>query len=199
MKTKELIKLLQIEDPSGESHVRIDGGAVTSVSIKEGYYDGSYAYMDGDVFVESIKGSKIDIDTIDINDIIDLYDGDMKEIKKHVRVEYDDYVNKDKENKFWGKIKEESKIVKDSHIKSIKEWSEKVLEKMKWNNIRGNNYIDMNYHNKITDIKTKMCQGEIEAVLCNKDFNKIKGKWLYKDRENKLIRILKRGSKNELD
>jgi len=34
MKTKELIKILQKADPSGEAHVRMDGGVPTYANTK---------------------------------------------------------------------------------------------------------------------------------------------------------------------
>lgn len=62
MKTKELIKLLQQEDPTGEAHVRIDGAMPWFVEAKPGYYDGSYTYLDDDgCLIVSTTGTKVDI------------------------------------------------------------------------------------------------------------------------------------------
>lgn len=44
MKTKELIKLLQEEDPTGEGYVRFSSGAIIGAVVKEGYWDGPYSY-----------------------------------------------------------------------------------------------------------------------------------------------------------
>jgi hypothetical protein len=44
MKTKDFIKLLQKEDPSGESHIRINGNPVWFIESKSGYWDGPYNF-----------------------------------------------------------------------------------------------------------------------------------------------------------
>ena len=79
MKTKELIKLLQEADPSGEAHVRMIGGTPVSVEIKEGYWDGSYTYFDDDGnLVESTDGSKVDIRVIDSSDFLERHYDEYK-------------------------------------------------------------------------------------------------------------------------
>jgi len=98
MKTKELIKLLQEFDPSGECHVRISGreGPVISVDEKEGYWDGPYSYLEKNeegnwIWVESIKEHKVDIYTMEMFDFVERFKGDFNEVKKHIRFEYDGY------------------------------------------------------------------------------------------------------------
>lgn len=73
MKTKDFVKLLQEEDPSGELHVRFrNGGFPFSIQCLDGYWDGPYEYIDenGD-FVTSTEGSKIDIYSMEIDDFIE--------------------------------------------------------------------------------------------------------------------------------
>ena len=71
MKTKELIKLLQEADPTGESYVRMDGGIPICVELKPGYYDGSYSYYDEDrKYCISKMGTKVDIHTTSIFDYV---------------------------------------------------------------------------------------------------------------------------------
>ena len=93
MKTKELIELLQKEDPTGECHVRIKGEPIWFMEKKEGYWDGPYNYLEKEdkkyIWVQSTKGNKIDIHTMDLYDFCERYNGDWEEIKKHIRVEYD--------------------------------------------------------------------------------------------------------------
>lgn len=88
MKTKELIRLLQEADPTGEAHVRMSGGIPTSVQHLPGYYDGSYSYFDEEGrYVISKEGSKVDIYTTDIDDFIwDLVDFDTtwEEVKAKI-------------------------------------------------------------------------------------------------------------------
>ena len=109
MKTKDFIKMLQEADPSGESHVRIDGGAVFFAEPKEGYWDGPYNYIemvDGKPkWTASTKGYKVDIRTMDLYDFVEWYDGDLEEVKKNITIEYD-YVSKDRENDLMKKLKE---------------------------------------------------------------------------------------------
>jgi len=68
MTTNELIQLLKEQDPSGECHVRIEGGIPYDVLKKPGYYDGSYNYIENDKFVFSKAGNKVDIDIFNFED-----------------------------------------------------------------------------------------------------------------------------------
>lgn len=97
MKTKELIKLLQEADPSGECHVRMPGGIPITAYRLPGYYDGAYEYIDKDGnWVVSITNDKVDIVTIDKETFIcDEYDDTLTPednwniIKEMIIVEYD--------------------------------------------------------------------------------------------------------------
>ena len=72
MKTKEFIEMLQKADPSGEAHVRMDGGIPYYAEGKPGYYDGPYSYIDEDGnYTYSSAGTKVDIYTKDIFDFVD--------------------------------------------------------------------------------------------------------------------------------
>lgn len=85
MKTKDLIKMLQEEDPSGEGHVRMgDGGVTWYAEGKPGYYDGSYQYLDEDGnFVTSTQGYKIDLRGFDLYDFIERHeDESWEDLKK---------------------------------------------------------------------------------------------------------------------
>lgn len=111
MKTKDFIKLLQKEDPTGESHIRINGDVIIGVQAKDGYWDGPYNYFKKDrdgkpTWVASTRGSKIDVMTIDLFDFADMYKGNWEEMKKHIIVEYD-YVSKEYENNFIKNAKEQ--------------------------------------------------------------------------------------------
>lgn len=104
MKTKKLIKLLQENDPTGETHVRINGEPLIHLELKEGYWDGPYNYLergeDGEiVWVQSTKNNKIDFYTMDMFDFIDHFDGDLEKVKEHIRIEYD-YMDDRSENEF---------------------------------------------------------------------------------------------------
>jgi len=79
MKVKELIELLQKENP--EDYVRVPGGAIFGLEQKPGYWDGAYQYIDGDELVISTKGSKVDIITMDYQTWIWDHDGDYSKIR----------------------------------------------------------------------------------------------------------------------
>jgi hypothetical protein len=98
--------MLQEQDPDGKCHVRLPGGIPDYAIKKEGYYDGSYTYLDHNGnYVISDKGFKIDVYCIELEDflwddhndnkrvIIDIKDKERKkaiqnEIKK-IQVERD--------------------------------------------------------------------------------------------------------------
>jgi hypothetical protein len=65
MKTKDLIKILQEADPSGECHVRVNtesgSGAPVWAEKKEGYWDGYYSYIEDGVMHFSTAGNKVDL------------------------------------------------------------------------------------------------------------------------------------------
>lgn len=72
MKTKDFIKMLQDADPSGELHVRMQGGIPRFAIRNPGYWDGNYSYIDEDGnWVESEESDKIDIYCQDIDDYVE--------------------------------------------------------------------------------------------------------------------------------
>jgi hypothetical protein len=91
MTTKELIKMLQDADPTGEAHVRMSGGIPYLAEAKPGYWDGPYSYLDEDGnWVESSKGTKIDIWTMDIWDFVERQldineDAEFESIKEKIK------------------------------------------------------------------------------------------------------------------
>jgi hypothetical protein len=71
MKTKEFIKMLQEADPSGEAHIRMEGGIPRFAELKPGYWDGPYSYLDEDGnWVYSSEGDKVDIHCFDRYDYV---------------------------------------------------------------------------------------------------------------------------------
>ena len=48
MTTSQFIKMLQEADPSGEAHIRMEGGIPLFAELKPGYWDGPYEYIDED-------------------------------------------------------------------------------------------------------------------------------------------------------
>src|SRR6478736_6177195 len=67
MTTAEFIKILQVADPKGTAHIRMEGGIPLFAELKEGYWDGPYSYMDEEGnYVYSTRGSKVDIHCMDI-------------------------------------------------------------------------------------------------------------------------------------
>jgi hypothetical protein len=71
MKTSEFIKMLQEADPSGEAHIRMEGGVPFAAELKPGYWDGPYSYIDEDEnWNYSTQGNKVDIHCKDVYDMV---------------------------------------------------------------------------------------------------------------------------------
>lgn len=80
MKTRELVRLLQEADPSGEAEANVDGCDIYQVYLEDGYYDGPYEVLIHD---DNLKpywtivggqfrrdGKKVKIVTVSIHDAI---------------------------------------------------------------------------------------------------------------------------------
>lgn len=113
MKTKEFIKMLENADPSGESHIRINGQeSYFYAEHKPGYWDGSYSYLEGKygedmVWVETTKGSKVDIRTVDMDNFVEYFDGDYETVKKHIKMDFGNFLIKEQQ------IEKEERFLKD--------------------------------------------------------------------------------------
>lgn len=71
MTTSEFIEILKKADPSGEAHIRMEGGIPLFAELKPGYWDGPYSYIDkDDNYVYTSAGSKVDIYCVDIWDFV---------------------------------------------------------------------------------------------------------------------------------
>lgn len=125
MKTKELIKLLQEEDPSGEGHVRFRGyGVPCSCSAVPGYYDGSYDYIENGRFVISKKGYKVDVYTKDLEDF-------LWEEKNHPRMVKTVGLRKEDEKHIDDYAKKTYKQAQAFHKQLNEEMLERVQDKVK--------------------------------------------------------------------
>lgn len=72
MTTLEFIEILKKADPSGEAHIRMEGGIPLFAELKPGYWDGPYSYIDkDDNYVYTSAGSKVDIYCVDIWDFVE--------------------------------------------------------------------------------------------------------------------------------
>jgi hypothetical protein len=205
MKTKDLIKILQEEDPSGESHVRIgDGNPIFFAGGKPGYWDGPYNYLekgeDGKfTWVASTEGHKVDIYTMDLFDFAERFQGDWEEMKKHIRVEYT-YLDDDERAKSFMKKAEkeckEYKDMRDAHYKDGYEEMVKNAEKgWKWfqdKKVDRNEKPNLHkyYTWKIYNEKGKKegsCIHNVESIIKSGDWEKLDNKkkrgyyqWIYK-------------------
>jgi len=137
MKTKDLIKMLQEEDPTGEGYMRVQGGAIIYVEAKEGYWDGSYKYYDPETRKLHIttKGYKVDVITIDVNDIVWDECGDMKKIRERIVPDFEDYSDpnqrKEKYDNFWKNVEKEAVDAKESWEQIEKDFIDRIIEKYK--------------------------------------------------------------------
>ena len=105
MKTKDFIKMLQDVDPTGEHHIRLDGGFPSFAELVKGYHDGGYSYIDDDGdFIVSNEDFKVDIHSMNIDEFIEKYfdekDPDnWEKIKSKIRFKFDNYANDDQRKK----------------------------------------------------------------------------------------------------
>jgi hypothetical protein len=135
MKTKDFIKMLQKEDPSGEGFLRINNEPILFVESKEGYWDGPYNYIERDeddkmVWVQSTQGYKVDVMTMDMFLFAEYYSGDWEEIKKHIKINYT-YVEKDKHaNEIMIKLKNQCDLYNEieKSIDNDEEWIDGISQ-----------------------------------------------------------------------
>lgn len=204
MKTKDFIKMLQEEDPSGESYLRINGDPIYHVEQKEGYWDGPYSYLekgeDGKpIWVQSTKGNKVDVYSMDLYDFAERFQGNWEEMEKHIRVEYTYLDNGQKEKSFLDYAKKECneyKAMKDDfYNEGYKQMTENAKKGWTWfqdkkvdGDDKPNYYIY--YHWKVYDENGKdkgSCIRNTESPQKSGDWervdnNKKKGyyQWIYK-------------------
>ena len=166
MKVKDLIKYLQEADPTGERHVRVDGGAIFGCEPKPGYWDGPYQYIDWDrkKYVISTKGDKVDIRTMSYEDWIWDHDGDTSDIELQLT-----YCNDTREKEYRKEFKE---IAEEARAQA-EIFDEEFLERVKkliaegWafreDKKNGNWSKSMMYRSKDDKVE-RMLIGECEAV-----------------------------------
>jgi hypothetical protein len=144
MKTKDFIKMLQNADPSGEAHVRIDGGIPYYAELKPGYYDGAYSYIDEEGnYVYTTQGDKVDIYQKDIEDFVhdcfNLHDpkrNTWESIKDKFKFSLGYSIEaqrKERENVILNEAKEAYDSIKEIEQSSF----DRSLEEMKNNAIKG--------------------------------------------------------------
>ena len=138
MKTKDFIKILQEADPSGESHIRMQGSIPMYAEYKPGYWDGPYAYIDDDGnYVYSTMGSKIDISCIDIEyfveDNFDLFEQDnWEKIKSKFKFELTYSIpeqRKEREDRIISQAKEDYDIKYEMHNRFFEEHKKISIER----------------------------------------------------------------------
>jgi hypothetical protein len=206
MKTKDFIKMLQEEDPSGEGYLRIgDGNPITFMTQKEGYWDGPYSYIeqgeDGKpIWVQTTKGYKVDVYTMDLYDFAERFQGNWEEMKKHIKVEYT-YLDGGKSEEGFMKVAEkECKEYKDMKDKFYEEGYKDMVENAKkgWSwfqdkkvdgDDKPNWYVY--YHWKVYDENGKdqgSCIRNTESVQKSGDWERVDNKkkkgyyqWIYKN------------------
>jgi hypothetical protein len=156
MKTKDFIKLLQEEDPTGEAHIRMNGGVPVSVIAKEGYWDGPYQYIDEEGnFVTSIKNDKVDIYCIDVYEFvgnnINRNDPDnWEKIRAKFKFELGAYVNDKNRNEKEEAILKEAKEAFDGIMEIEIRMYNASLEQMRENAKKGWKW----FQNKLVDTES---------------------------------------------
>jgi len=125
MKSKDLIKLLQEEDPTGEEEVVIGNSDICSVASLPGYYDGSYSLLvkdeSGDIIGAEYRsdGSKLCIYTMDWYDVLsDIPDAPIKVVDVFTHKKMQEAVDKGRAE------------IKSIHAKFEAESLKSVIEKL---------------------------------------------------------------------
>ena len=178
MKSKNIIKELKEIDPSGETHVRFEGGELIGFERKEGYYDGAYIYKnEDDKLVITDKDEKIDAHFEDITDRIWECEGNLEKIKGEIIID----LSKKKDNKDYLKkvVEPEAKKALEFHKKSLAEFTFYVLKKVKdgWTVTQPGDTKIGRYNQMIFEKgtkKEKLRQGDCHAVLKSGFFKPIK-------------------------
>lgn len=97
MTTNEFIKMLQEADPTGEHHIRMEGGVPIYAELIAGYYDGAYDYIDDNgCWVRSTKDAKVDIYCRDISEfVLNLTDVNKswEHIEEKIKFDMEDYAH----------------------------------------------------------------------------------------------------------
>lgn len=125
MKTKEFIEMLQKADPSGDAHIRINGyDAHFFAEHKPGYWDGPYSYLENGygkdmTWVQTSQGTKVDIRIVDLDFFVEHYNGDYDTIKKHIKMDFGNFM-----------IKEQQKEKEEKFLKTVKDSCDEYLEIM---------------------------------------------------------------------
>ena len=184
MKSKDFIKKLQEEDPTGEAYVRCGDGAVTHFELKPGYWDGPYEYVDkkGNLVISN-QGQKVDVWTVSYESWIWEHDGDYSKIKfdlgalVHVKEEIESYKEKFK------KISEE---YERNEQRSLEQFTFYIMKKYKEGYIATQpkdvkvgmyNHMDLVKYGKK---KEKLRQGDCGAILESGFFKPVeRGKLIY--------------------
>jgi hypothetical protein len=139
MKTKDFIKMLQEEDPTGEGYLRFGSSdeAIVCCEAKDGYWDGMYSYYDPDtkIWHKTTNGYKVDIHFITWDDIVWECYGDMDKIRKRLNPDYSSYSDKkqreEKYEKFWKNVEEEALDARETFEKLNNEMLQRVLTRFK--------------------------------------------------------------------
>lgn len=136
MTTKELIEMLQKEDPEGSCHVRVGGGYPLRAERKAGYWDGPYMYERDKKLYYSTKGDKVDLYTGGLEEWVEnlVYrheDITDEEIKERIVFELGYVHNEDRIEQFLKNAKKHADEMR-SIIQSVEQqclW--RVLEKVR--------------------------------------------------------------------
>jgi hypothetical protein len=136
MKTKDFIKMLQDEDPTGESHVRLSGGIPYAAEMKPGYYDGPYSYIDEDGnYVCTSQGSKVDIYCKELDDFVDdhvnIHDPEnWEKIKSKFKFDYNNYMIVEQRQERINNVLKHAKESYDSSYEVYKGFYDKSTKEM---------------------------------------------------------------------
>lgn len=173
MKTKELIRLLQETDPSGEEHCCVDNIDIVSINKTPAYYDGCREEVilneSGDPISAKIirEGYKINISTLSIQDLLYMDPGLTIMFKGHNTILY--------ENEVYGwriDAKKALDQVRNSFLNDVLKKYKKgyfIVQDLCSDTTKYN----LQYWFKDNEKKDKLCQGECSVLFETKFFKPV--------------------------
>lgn len=173
MTTKEFIDMLEKADPSGEAHVRLPGGGVPIFAeLKDGYWDGPYAFLDGNVYNISTKGYKVDIFVETPIDIVWKLHGDLEKLKNRFNHSYTYTIQEqidERVNEFWKNIEKEAAVAREFHEKSLAKYTQKLLKIIEQKGIDQFHFnpktSQWRGYNQGVEVHGQLCGGEINVII----------------------------------
>jgi hypothetical protein len=161
MISEQIIEALRKLDPTGKTHVSVNGEAIIDLDLMPGYYDGPGVYIEGDEFFIDGKNNKIVIHTEDVEDFVWNNDGDHTKVVVNVQSRSEDYLIQ---------ARKASEDYKRLHQRHVEEHTFSVLKKLQEG------------YQVFQHISDKGMYHGVFYVEAGAEFKRTHGRDIYKDR-----------------